>query len=379
MPFDFDKPTDRSRTHTEKYTWYKDYNAIPMWVADTEFESPEQIKQALIERVEHGIFGYTEAGDELNAAVRNWLQEQYQWQIEAEWLVWLPGIVPGFNLAVRTFSQQGKVAVQVPNYPPMLAAPEQGGAIKAEVHSLLVNGRWTLDMDSLETALSAADCHLLLLCNPMNPCGSVLNETELQQIIELCRVHNVLICSDEIHCDILMDETIQHLPVGKYEPKSITMMAASKTFNIAGLSCSFAIIPDVTIRKTFERARRGIMPVPNLMGYLATQTAFESGKPWLTAMNRYLSSNRDYALARIQQWPGIHTVAPEATFLLWLDCRESGIDDPFRFFLEHEVALSDGKAFGVPGFVRLNYGCQRSMLEAALDKMEQALCSPRKI
>ncbi|AJQ95137.1 MalY/PatB family protein [Gynuella sunshinyii] len=379
MPFDFDKPTDRSQTNTEKHNWFKEHNAIPMWVADTEFESPPQIKQALIKRAEHGIFGYTEASPKLINAVQKWLQEQYQWSIEPEWLVWLPGIVPGLNVAVRAFARNGKVAAQTPNYPPILTAPELGGAVRSDILSRWDNNRWVLDTDSLIKAVSEDDCHMLILSNPMNPCGSVMTEAEIKQLIEVCDTHNVLICSDEIHCDILMDETFRHKPVGKYEPKSITMMAASKTFNIAGLSCSFAIIPDAGIRKSFNNARKGIVPVPNLMGYLATEVAFETGKPWLTEMNRYLRANRDYAINRINQWPGIHCNTPEATFLLWLDCRQTDIADPFGFFLKHGVALSDGKAFGTPGFVRMNYGCQRSMLVAALDKMEQALCSIRKI
>lgn len=369
--FDFDTPIDRSGTHSIKVEQYKHLDAIPMWVADMDFATAPAILEALQRRVDHSVFGYTDAWDSLNNSVINWLKKHHDWQIETDWLVWLPGVVPSFNAVCRAFSDnQSAVAVHTPNYPPLLNAHALSGAQSFQVPSVLQKGRWTLDFDVLQSHLQKKECNLFFLCNPFNPGGSVLNEAELKTIVELCRRNNVTLCSDEIHCDIRLDESAKHIPAGSLEPNSITLMSAGKTFNIAGLSCSFAVIPNPGIRKKFTDAAAGIMSWPNLMGLIATEAAFSQSHDWHMALLSYLRKNRDELVVRINKIDGLKVLEPQATYLAWLDARELG-KNAFKQFIKAGVVPSNGSEFGAEGFIRLNYGCTFAILDRALTQLEQ--------
>ncbi len=372
--FDFDTPFSRDGTFAEKHETFRSHNAIPMWVADTDFPAPQCVTDALQERITHGAYGYTDPWPQLMQTTIKWLKDHYDWEVEASWIVWLPGVIPGVNVASAAFTQpDDSIVVQTPNYPPLLHVAGQHGCEPLYVPTHLVEGRWTLDFDALERHFKTPDCTLFILCNPMNPCGTSYTTAELDRITELAYLHGVQICSDEIHCDLILDKGVTHVPMGKLDPTAITLMAASKTFNVAGLRCGFAVIPDVDVRKRFERAKKGWMSTPNLLGLVATAAAFDGGSAWLEAQMDYLRGNLDHIVDFMPRLPGMTLERPDATFLAWMDCSGTGLEHPFRHFLKHGVALSDGADFGAPHFVRLNFGCSRTQLIEALTRMERAL------
>lgn len=372
--FDFDTPFSRDGTFSQKHERFRAHDAIPMWVADSDFKSPQCVSEALHQRVAHGAFGYTLPSSHLIQATQTWLKDRYDWEIEASWLVWLPGVVPSFNAAAAAFSQPGDgIVVQTPLYPPLRAVAGQHGCDALYIPTILSDGRWLLDYDVMEQHFQNPDCTLFILCNPMNPCGMRLSKAELERIVALAYQHGVQICSDEIHCDLLLDDQVAHIPMGMLDPTAVTLMAASKTFNIAGLGCSFAVIPDADVRKRFVAATQGWMSTPNLLGLEATAASFDGGSAWLEAQMDYLRGNLQFMVDFMPRLPGITFQRPEATFLAWLDCSGTGLKDPFQHFLKHGVALSDGMPFGASHCVRLNFGCSRTQLQEALIRMEKAI------
>jgi cystathionine beta-lyase len=309
----------------------------------------------------------------------------HQWQINPEEIMFLPGLVSGLNLVCRAMGRPGEgVLVQTPVYPPFLTAPANH-ELKLETASLThtIQGQtlhYEIDFEIFENAISP-ETRLFILCNPHNPVGRSYNCEELTRLAEICLRHNLVICSDEIHCDLLMGDT-RHIPIASLSPeianRSITLVAPSKTFNIPGLGCSFAIIRNPELRKRMERAAAGIIPHVNIMGYVAALAAYNEGNEWLEQLLAYLTANRDFVRDFVaEHLPGIRTTVPEATYLAWLDCRQANIDsNPYDFFLKKaKVALNDGARFGPEGegFVRLNYGCPRSILQQALEQMQAAL------
>ncbi|NCP66417.1 MAG: putative C-S lyase [Paraglaciecola sp.] len=369
----FDQIIDRSESYAYKWLKYKGQDILPMWVADTEFKCPEPILQALHQRVTHGLLGYTLPAqhEAANQAVVRWLQYQYGWAIQAEWIVWTPGVVPAFNVVCKAICQPGdKVMVQVPNYPPLLAAAKLNQLERVDIGSVEENGRWTLDFAELEKQAADPKCRLFIVCNPMNPVGSVLTAAELQRIADICQQHGVMLCSDEIHCDLILEEGVKHLPAGNlatFEGKVITLMAASKTFNIAGLGASFAIIEDRALRQKFSAAAQGIVPWVNVLGLTATEAAFTACDEWHAQLLDYLRHNRDYLYSQINQLHGLRMLKPQATFLAWIDGSGLGVESPQRYFESKGIGPSPGADFGDKNFVRINFGCPRSQLERAID------------
>ncbi|MCD4738926.1 MAG: PatB family C-S lyase [Anaerolineae bacterium] len=383
MNYDFDAIIPRRATESIKWT-LSDVDELPMWVADMDFRSPEPVIAALRARVEHGIFGYGSTPPALRAVIVERLRRLYAWQVEPEAVVMLPGVVPGFNAAVQAMLAPGDgLLVQTPVYPPILHA-----AGNAEFRSQYMpltrqpDGRYTVDLELFKETITART-RMFLLCNPHNPVGRVFTEEELEQLAEICLRHELFICSDEIHGDLIFSEA-RHYPIAALSPeiaaRTITLMAPSKTFNIAGLGCSFAVISNPELRKAFKAGRRGLMGHPNILGVMAALAAYQEGQPWLTALLRYLESNRDYTYDFVQQQlPGIQMARPEGTYLAWLDCRESGIPgNPYEFFrAEARVMLNDGAIFGPDGggFVRLNFGTPRELLVEGLERMQAALAT----
>ncbi|WP_026375937.1 MalY/PatB family protein [Aestuariibacter salexigens] len=372
----FDHTHDRSSTYAFKWEKYKGTDILPMWVADTEFRCAEPIIESLHARVEHGLLGYTLPAQytPANLAVASWLGRRYGWQIDPQWLVWTPGVVPAFNVACKAYCRKGdKVIVQSPNYPPLLAAPALNGLHRLMVDTLCIDDRWTLDFEQLERHASDPDCKLMILCNPMNPVGSVLRQQELDRIADICVRHNVLLCSDEIHCDLILDDKLQHLPAGAHSAlaeRSVTLMAASKTFNIAGLGASFAIIPDQDMRKRFTSAAAGIVPWVNVLGLVATEAAFTQCDDWYESQLVYLRDNRDYLVQQINSIDGLSTLSPEATFLLWVDGSALQTENVQSWFESKGVGPSPGADFGARQFARINFGCPKSMLEQAVQLLQ---------
>lgn len=370
--YQFDEIIDRSSSYAYKWEKYKGRDILPMWIADTEFRCAPAILDTLKERTEHGLMGYTlpahHAG--ANQAVVEWLAKQYDWTISPEWIIWTPGVVPAFNVVCKAFCEpDDKVMVQTPNYPPLRAAPKLHGLGRVDIGTVEVEGRWTIDFAELEKQASDPKCKLFIVCNPMNPVGSVLSAEELQRISDICVNNNVMLCSDEIHCDIILDENAKHIPAGKltaFKGKAVTLMAASKTFNVAGLGTSFAIIEDANIRQEFSKAAQGIVPWVNVMGLSATQAAFTQCDDWRQELLTYLRGNRDYLAAEIANIDGLKLLTPQATFLAWIDASGLGVDNPQKYFEEKGLGPSPGIDFGDKNYVRINFGCPRSQLEQAV-------------
>jgi cysteine-S-conjugate beta-lyase len=381
MPYDFDRIIDRRQTDSEKWQAFGP-DVLPLWVADMDFTAPEPVIRALHERVEHGIFGYGGEPPELREVLIARLQERYAWSVPAEAIVFVPGLVVGLNIATRAAAQPGDGAlVQTPVYRPIIDAPGSAGQVlQAMALTRQTDGRYTLDPELMAAAITDRT-RTFTLCNPHNPVGRVFTPEELTAMAELCLRHDLTVIADEIHCDLIFSGA-QHIPIAALSPelaaRTITLMAPSKTFNIAGLFCSAAIIPDPELRRRFKAVAAGIVPHVNLMAFVAALAAYRDGGPWLAECLSYLEDNRDYLMRYVaEHLPGIRMSPMEGTYLAWLDCRDADISGkPSDFFLKHaRVGLNDGAWFGDggEGFARLNFGCPRATLTEALDRMAEAL------
>ena len=376
MTNQFDITPDRAKTDAFKWKKYQGKDILPMWVADTEFRCAQPILDALAEEVDLGVLGYTlpSQHEGANQAVINWLAKRYGWQIEANWIVWMPGVVPAFNVASKALCNPGdKIITQIPNYPPLLAAPNIHGCERLSVDTIEVNGRWTLDFEALERYAADPAAKLFIMCNPMNPVGSVMTQDELDRVASICQQHGVTLCSDEIHCDLILSPECSHIPAGNHPQladNSITLMAASKTFNVAGLGAAFAIIPNRQLRSKFSRAAQGMIPWVNILGLVATEAAFTSCDQWYDELKDYLRANRDYLVNEINNIEGLTALTPDATFLLWVDASGLNVSDTQKWCEARGVGPSPGADFGNKHFFRINFGCPRSQLETAISRLK---------
>ena len=381
--FDFDTGPDRAGTDSIKWRRYAGRDVIPMWVADMDFAAPPLIIDALHARIDHRVFGYADPWPSVAEAVIEGIARDHAWRIQPEWLVWLPGVVTGFNIAVRAVGQPGDgVFTATPVYPPFLHAAANFD--QRLVTAPLVNSRtrWEWDWPATAAALQE-NVRLFMLCNPHNPVGRVFEHAELSRIAELAERHDLVICSDEIHCGLVLDPASPHIPIATLDEavarRTITLMAPSKTWNIPALYCAFAIIPDAALRARYKRAMAGIVPHVNVLGLTATEIAYRDCGPWREALINTLRANAARVFEAINALPGLSTTPVEATYLAWIDCRalmaERGIANAAAFFEAAGVGLSDGKDFGLPGFVRLNFGCPPARLEAGLERIRRAVIS----
>jgi cystathionine beta-lyase len=381
--YDFSRVIDRHRSDSVKWRLYEG-DVLPMWVADMDFRSPEPVIRALSERVDHGIFGYGKEPPDLRPTIVEHLQRLYGWHVAPEALVFVPGVVTGFNQAARAVTTPGDgVLVQTPVYFPMLYAPDNVGCTLDEMElTRQTDGSYEIDFDAMAETITNRT-RIFLLCSPHNPVGRVFRRDELERMAEICLRRNVVICSDEIHCDLVFPGH-PHLPIASLAPeiadRTITLIAPSKTYNIAGLHFSVAIIQNAELRENYQAAGAGLVGRPGILSTTAALAAYREGQPWLDEVLRYLKANRDYLVEYVNsQLPGITMWCPEGTYLGWLDCREAGIDGPpHQFFLKQaRVAMNEGASFGRggEGFVRLNFGCPRSTLLVALERMKAALLS----
>ncbi len=371
--FDFEHVPERRGSDSVKWNKYAGQDVLPLWIADMDFASPPPVLAALQARVARGDLGYAEPWPALVEAVQAYCQRHYDWRVEADWLVWLPGLVCGINLACR--SVDGEVLTATPVYPPFLSAPGLSGRGLVRVSLREEGGRWSWDFAALEAAVTPAT-RLLLLCHPHNPVGRAWDADELQALAEFAARHDLVVCSDEIHCDLVLDPERRHVPFARLGEdaarRSITLMAPSKTYNIAGLGCSLAIIPDPALRRRYQAARRGIVPDVNVLALTACASALLEGEAWRQDLLAVLRANRDRVEAAVNAMPGLSLGHVEATYLAWIDARGLGVDAPVEFFEAAGVGLSDGRDFGLPGWVRLNFGCAPALLDQALDRMRAA-------
>lgn len=380
MTYNFDQVIERRGTDSAKWQRYGD-DVIPLWVADMDFVSPRPVIQALHERAEFGILGYGWPPKHLRRVVQERLKRLYNWEVQEEGILFLPGIVPGLNLSYHTFSDRGDaVLAQPPVYFHFINDPPAHGRLLQDPPLIQKGDSYEIDLEAFEQSITERT-RVFLLCNPHNPVGRVFSREELIALAEICLRHGIIICADEIHCDLLYPGH-RHIPIATLAPevaaRTITLMAPSKTFNMAGLSCGFAVITDPGLLKRWHAGTQGLAPGSNVMAYAAALAAYREGQEWLDQMMRYLEGNRDYLSRYLREkLPGVRMTRMEATYLAWIDCRDSGIPrDPGRFFLRHaKVALNEGTEFGKggEGFVRLNFACPRRTLSEALDRMAEAM------
>ncbi|RIX48242.1 MAG: putative C-S lyase [Rhodocyclales bacterium GT-UBC] len=370
----FDQPIDRRQSDSYKWGKYAGRDILPLWVADMDFAAPPAVLAALQARLEHGVFGYGGPPPSLDAAVQAHLESEYGWHIEAEWIVWLPGLVTGLNVACRAV--EGEVLTAAPIYPPFLSAPRfSGRRLNRFELGCSEEGAWHWDTTAMQAALTPAS-KLFLLCHPHNPVGRCWSRDELLGLADFAERHDLIVCSDEIHCGLILDAEKRHIPFASLSAdaarRSITLMAPSKTFNIPGLGCAFAVIPDATLRRRFLRAMDGIVPHVNVFGFAACEAAYRDCTDWHRELIAYLRGNRDRVETAIGALPGIRMSHVEATYLAWIDVRGLQLDKPAAHFEAHGLGLSDGADFGAPGWLRLNFGCPRATLDEALHRFAAA-------
>ncbi len=375
MGFDFDTPVERRGTWSARWERYP-AEVIPLWVADTDFRAPPAVLAAISRRVAHGIFGYNTPPAELREAMIERMQRLYGWQVAPEWIVFVPGVVPGLHLAARHLTRPDEHAlVPTPVYHHLKRSLELARRAHTDVPLVLSNGRWVWDEAFLASA-AKPNSRLLFLCNPQNPGGTIFTREELARLAAFAEKHDLVICSDEIHADILLDKGKPHVPIASVSPeasrRSVTLISPNKAFGFPGAGCAFAVIENAALRRAFSADHHATVHDASVFGYEAALAAYRECGAWLEAQLDYLRANRDLVEREVAAMPGLRMAHVEATYLAWIDATGLGVADPHQQFLKHGVALSPGAQFGAPGFVRLNFGTQRATLSAALQRMKTA-------
>jgi cysteine-S-conjugate beta-lyase len=378
MNYDFDTPIVRRGTGCIKYDRRPELD--PFWVADMDFASAPTILDALHRRVDHGIFGYAQPHEGVNRAVLEYLENRRNAKVPIEQIVHLGGLVPALSLAARAFCKSGEAVMTcTPVYPPFIGVHHDAHVKLQTVDHVWVDGQWTFDWAAMENSVTP-ETKLFLLCNPQNPLGRVFSEAEVVKLAAFCEAHNLILVSDEIHCDLIFDETktphfsALNLPE-QYAKRCITLLSPSKTWNIAGLGYAFAVISDDSVRRRFTAARGHTLAEINALSYYAAEAAYQSGESWRRALMAYLAENRNILADYIEtRCPGLSIHKGEATYLAWIDARAMGVENPAQYFEKKAgLFLSDGAFFGWPGWVRFNFGCPRARMLEGLEKISQAL------
>ena len=368
----FDIHINRSNTGSIKHDIYAGRDIIPMWVADMDFASPPEIIDEIVSRCQHGVFGYTIPQKKLKELIVERMANLYNWSVQPDWIVFTAGLVSGLNCICRALcSQNSEVTVFTPIYPPFLDIPGVEYCQLKKVPMLNDNEFYTIDYEGFKNSLNE-NSGMLMLSNPHNPTGRAHTKPELEKLAEICNSHGLPIISDEIHCELMLDGN-PHTPIATLDEttlyNTITLMSPSKTFNIAGLMTGFAIIPNQKWRAQVKSVVGKLSSHPNVLGYEGAYAAYRYGEKWRLDLLKYLTANRDYMMERLDEIPNIKFGKPESTYLAWIDCREMGVENPAKYFESNGVGLNDGAEFDAPGYIRLNFGCPRATLKAALDRM----------
>ncbi|MFT4730866.1 MAG: cystathionine beta-lyase [Granulosicoccus sp.] len=376
---DFDTVISRKNTASLKWDKYRDQDILPFWVADMDFKLAAPIQKALEERVAHGVFGYTVAPDGLSEAVIAHLKNEYSWDVDPSWIVWLPGVVTGLAISCRAFCDEGgEIVVNPPVYHYFYNSHEVDRHHIVRVPLCQIDNRWTYDMPAMEAAFNDKT-QLMMMCSPQNPTGTVFTPKELKELAALCKKHNVIMISDEIHCDLVIDRQAQHFPTAAACPdmsdQIVTLMSGSKTWNIAGLNCSFAIIKNADVRSRFRAASQSIVPGVPPLAYTATLAAYRDAGQWRQDLLDHLAGNYAYIQAEVGAIKGLKVEPIQATYLAWIDATELGLENTQEFFEEHGVGMSSGEQFGQPQYIRLNFACPRATLVQGIDRMKAAVAS----
>jgi cysteine-S-conjugate beta-lyase len=375
--YDFDTPIDRRSVGAMKWDKYAGKDILPMWVADMDFRGPPQINAALAAHMQHGVYGYTR--DEWpSPQVAAYLKQQYDWHVDPAHIVTVPGLVCGLNVTTRAFANQGEgVMTTTPAYPPFMSSAVNQGRVSQQVKMAFDGTAWTLDLDAMEAAVKSSPnkTKVFLLCHPHNPTGHVWKPSELEAIAQFCERYDLIVCSDEIHCDLILDGALQtHVPFAKACPalaaRTVTLMAPSKTYNVAGLGAAIAVIQDEALRRKFEVAKAGIVPHVNVLGHVAMMAAWSGEcEAWRQQCLAHLRSNGERLVAAINQIPGLKCTLPQATYLLWVDCRARFPEGAGKAFEAIGLGPNEGADFGWPGFARFNFGCTRATIDEAIRRL----------
>ncbi len=378
MTSHFDIVIDRAASDSGKWAKYAGRDVLPLWVADMDFVAPPAVLEALHERIAHGVFGYNQPTAAQTQAVVTHLARWFDYAIEPEWIVWLPGLVSGLNVACRAVGTTGDAVFSAtPVYPPFLSAPRFAERRLVTVPLVREEDLWVWNFAAVDAVLGTSRAKLFELCHPHNPVGRLWQEDELWQIAALAEKHDLIVCSDEIHNGLILAPSRHHRLFASLAPevaaRTITLMAPSKTFNIPGLGAAFAIISDAGLRRRFHDAMNGIVPHVNLLGMVATEAALTRCDDWHADLITYLRSNARAVERAVAALPGLAMTSIEATYLAWIDVTALGLHDPVKHFEAHGLGLSDGADFGAPGFVRLNFGTRRALLDEALQRFERAV------
>ncbi len=383
--FDFDEIIDRRGHHSAKWSMVED-GCLPMWVADMDFRSPPAAIDAMIERARHGVFGYTLDPPKLKEVVVERMSRLYKWEITPDDVLFSPGLVLALCATCSGFGHDGDtVLIQTPVYGSFFKAVRANKKFSGNIDMVYTTDdahtfHYENDYDEFEQVARDPQCSIHLQCNPQNPAGFIYSRAELERIAEICLRHKLLIVADEIHSDLILEG--EHMPIATLDPEiannTITMIAPSKTYNLAGLACSVLIAQNKEIRETMAAALQSISAHVNIMGYEAAHGAYSGGDEWLRQLLIYLKANRDFAIDYIRaHLPQVRTTVPQATYLLWLDMRDLPIEGDVTEFCKRTagVAPSPGEFFGTAGegFVRLNFGCPRSVLATGLERLRAAV------
>lgn len=375
----FNKQVDRTGTASLKWEKYKDSDSdvIPMWVADMEFETSDKIIEFIKQRLDHPVLGYTKAPSTLNDAVQEYLQNHHGWEIDTDWLVWVPGVVPALAVACETAGEpDDEILVFTPVYHPLLLLPPKKRRNRVDVPLAYDNGRWSIDFDAFERAITK-NSRILLLCSPHNPAGMMFSRQELRRLVEICHAHNIVVISDEIHCDLILHLTRKHVATAvaaeDLQHQVVTLMSPSKTFNLAGANASFAVIPDPQRRQRFAEACLYTVPIVPTLSYSAAEGAYRHGWEWHNQLIDYLRGNLATLKERVEAIPGLWMDDTEATYLAWINTDGLPVEDAFDYLLQAGVGLSPGAQFGDPDYQRLNFACSRQQLQQGLDRIEAAV------
>lgn len=368
------------RTQTGSLKWDR-YPAevLPLWVADMDIETAPEIIEALKRRLDHKVFGYTIPYDSVYDSVIQYLKRAHHYSVKKEAINFLPGLVPAINLCCHAFSNKAdSIMTATPVYPPFLLAPKFADRELITVPLCLNNKQaWTLDFPAMEKAIQP-NTKIFILCNPHNPVGRVYSKSELKQLASFCTRHNLILISDEIHCDLIFDSSVEHHMTATIDKeladRTITLMAPSKTYNLPGLACAYSIIENPKLKHQFDKSIRGIITEINCFGYAACEAAYNLGEPWRQALLAHLLDNyqylKDFLATKI---PQIEFKPMQATYLAWLKVENLNLEKPAQFFEAHGIGLSDGTPFGDSNYLRLNFGCSKDRLSEALERMHSGL------
>lgn len=372
---------DRRGTGSEKWDRWAGRDVVPVWVADMDFPTAEVILDAIRDRVAHGVFGYTHEPPGFAPALATHLESRHGWTIDPGHVVGTPGVVTGLSITARLLAAaDDEILTFTPVYPPFLFLPGLAGRRSVRVPLAQAAGSWSIDWDALEAAVTPR-AKIFWLCHPHNPTGTVWSRTDLERLAEFAARHGLTVVSDEIWADLLLDEAAgaRHVPFASLDHPvaraAITLTSPSKTWNLAGLGCAAAIVPDPALRTRWRPAGGGLVPMVNPLGYAAAEAAWRHGEPWRQKLLTLLRHHREFVQRAVETIPGLACVPAEATYLAWIDCRGTGVADPQAACEAAGVGPSDGREFGSPGFIRINTACPTDRLGDVVARLSRAFAT----